>query len=256
MRIVQFTDTHLLGRQEELYGVDTYAALKQLLALALTLEPKPDVFLISGDIADDGSRAAYLRLRELFECTTVPVFLVPGNHDDLHALCSVAEGNLNVVDFTALGHWACIFINSQVTGKSYGEITDAALATLLTCLDRAGDAPVLVVLHHPPLSPCPISSCRLQNEEVLLKVIQRYRNVKAVLAGHLHQEITATFEGIQLLTTPSTFAQGIHPDKDTVVESDDFWASHKLDFSRQGFRVLDLFASGEFKTFTYNVIRA
>ena len=69
-----------------------------------------------------------------------------------------------------------------------------------------------------------------------------------ILSGHLHREIDETHDHIRLLTSPSTFAQCQHPIEWQNVNLNDFWESHQMDMTRQGFRVLDLSEAGKFQT--------
>lgn len=248
--MIQFTDTHLLPEVGlTLYGEDTFIALHRAVNKAISLNPTPDVFVVTGDISEDGSIGSYLRFKSIFLNTDIPVFVTPGNHDDLNAMrIAFKESNVEIGSYSDWEHWNGIFVSSQVPRESYGNIDTIAFQQLEASLERSKDRPIIVALHHPPLSDCPSTGCKLQNENAFLRLLAKFKNVRLVLSGHLHQEIEKDYSHIKILTSPSTFAQGHHPPISTTLDVEDFWASHSLDISKQGFRVVDLLASGEFKT--------
>lgn len=252
MRIVHFTDTHLLPEAgRELHGVDTYAALSRAVDRALSINPAPGVFLVTGDIADDGSVDSYRRFRQIFSETDIPVFVTPGNHDDVNAMKTAFLGsNIEMSSHADWGPWRGVFLNSQCTGVSHGVIDTECLERLENLLQLSNAHPILVCLHHPPLSDCPSSGCRLQNDDDLLKLLVQFKNVKAILSGHLHLDLEKEYGHLRVLTSPSTFAYGDHPAASTDVDVENFWASHSLDITKQGFRIVDLLESGELRTET------
>jgi len=69
-------------------------------------------------------------------------------------------------------------------------------------------------------------------------------NVRAVIGGHAHADFHARFKGIEVMTTPATSAQCIHEPAATCRDLVDFHASHRLDPSRHGYRILELGAGG------------
>ena len=252
MRMIQFTDTHLLPENgTKLHGEDTFVALRRAVRSALSLKPPPDIIVVTGDIAEDGSIGSYIRFKSIFKDTDIPVLVTPGNHDDLDAMRTAFSGsNIEIGSYSEWKHWSGIFVHSQVVRASHGNINSISFKELEASLERSKNRPTMIALHHPPLSDCPSTGCKLQNDREFLKLISKFKNVKMILAGHLHQDIEKDYSHFKILVSPSTFAQGLHPEASTKVDVEDFWASHALDISKQGFRVVDLLASGEFKTET------
>ena len=250
MRIVQLTDTHVVPEPgQQLHGVDTYRALERALERALALDPAPDAILVTGDLTEDGSRKSYLRCKELFSRSSLPVLVVPGNHDDDEVMRSVFHGSSIQVGGTAqLGDWFAVLVNSQVMHRSHGEIRDVEWTNVVNGLEAARGRPTLVAMHHPPVPACPSSGCQLKGSTSFVNRLSSHPNVKVVVSGHLHQQVASRHGQMVFLTTPSTFAQVTHPDAGSTADVEDFWASHSLTATQQGFRTLDLFAEGRFET--------
>ena len=82
MMIAQITDTHVRPRGKIAYGrVDTNAMLEAAVAKLEDLPRKPDLVIASGDLTDCGLAEEYQVLRDILEPLSMPVYLVPGNHD-------------------------------------------------------------------------------------------------------------------------------------------------------------------------------
>ncbi len=190
MRIIQFTDTHLLpDADKKLFGADTYDALRRAVEVAFSLNPLPNAIIATGDIAEDGSLGAYLAFKSIFESINVPIVAVPGNHDDLASMRSAfRDSNVDIATFISWEHWDGIFINSTVFQKSHGNIDKDTLLDIEQMLKQSSHRPVMISLHHAPLSGCPSSGCQLQNGDELLNLLSQYKSVKLLVSGHLHQE--------------------------------------------------------------------
>ena len=249
-RIAQITDLHLLPETGTmLYGVDTAVALEKVLRDMTSLSHPPELIIATGDLAEDGSSATYTRLRKILDEANVPTYVLPGNHDDSAEMrtCLTSE----VVRFERLANkrgWAIVLVDSHVERKDYGHVADAELRVLERNLDTAGDLPVVVALHHTPDPRCPASDCQLTNANELIELLGRHPKVKCVIAGHTHTTVDHEREGLRLFTTPSTFAQVTHAQPGEAVDHEDFWASHQLDGTRHGYRLLDLLPDGEVRS--------
>src|SRR5258708_30554427 len=82
MMIAQITDMHIRPRGKIAYGrVDTNAMLEAAVATLEALPRKPDLVIASGDLTDCGLAEEYAVLRDILESLSMPVYLVPGNHD-------------------------------------------------------------------------------------------------------------------------------------------------------------------------------
>lgn len=238
--LIQLSDSHLFGTPEAtLLGMDTADSLQRVVAQVADRHPRIDLLLASGDLSQDGTVASYQRFAELTRPLGDAARWYPGNHDEaavLDAVCAADQRREAVVD---LGNWRLILLDSSVPGQVSGYLDDAQLTLLEHALQGAAGRPVLLSFHHHPL---PVSCAWLDpiglaNADALFAITDRYPNLKAILFGHVHQEIDLWRRGVRLLATPSTcvqFAPG----------SDDFAIGDQL----PGYRWLQLGSAGQLHT--------
>lgn len=210
IELLHITDPHLFADESRrLYGVDTAESLRLVLAAALA-EGRPDAVLVTGDIGDDFSAGAYGHFRRRLGPIGVPVYCLPGNHDDPALMTTLLNGGgFQFCGRARLGDWGLVLLDTHLPGAPSGRLSDAELARLGADVRSFGDAPVLVALHHPPV---PVGSawldaCGLENAAATLAVLDALPTVRAVVSGHVHQVFELVRGGLHILTTPSTGAQ-------------------------------------------------
>lgn len=211
--LAQVTDMHIKAGGKLSYRVvDTEASLARCVEHLIKLPQVPDAVLFTGDLTDFGRPEEYDNLARLLERLTMPVFLMPGNHDDpdqmrrkfaLHAYLRQRTGKLDYLidDFPV----RIVALDSTVHTKPYGALTEAQLRWLDETLGGAPDKPTIVALHHPPFwtGIGHMDEQPLTNPAALEAVIARHPNVERVLAGHLHRSIVKRFGGTIASTSPS-----------------------------------------------------
>jgi Icc protein len=177
---------------------------------ALANGPRPDAVIATGDIGDDFSPDAYGRFRAALEAVGAPVYCLPGNHDDPRVMASMLDDRgLQYCGRARLGGWGLVFVDTHLPGQPHGRVAPAELERLDADLAELAGAPVLVCLHHPPVKVGSrwLDGVGLLNAAEVLAVLDRHPQVRAVLAGHVHQAFDARRKGVRMLTSPSTCAQ-------------------------------------------------
>lgn len=212
LTILQFSDTHLHAAPDSrMRGVPTYETFA-----AVILQAKrdarwpPDAILVTGDIVQDESRAGYLRFRNMLEPLEVPVFCIPGNHDDPKLMAvELVGGRFQVGGTARLDGWALILLDTFLTGEDAGGLGPKRLRGLEAMLEANRDAHALVCMHHQPI---PMGSAwldgvGLRDAEQFLEIIGRFDNVRGVVWGHVHQASDRTRDNVRFLSAPSTCSQ-------------------------------------------------
>ncbi|WP_440070647.1 phosphodiesterase [Streptosporangium sp. OZ121] len=167
-----------------------------------------DAVVVTGDIADNGLIEEYEIARELLT-TRHPTIICPGNHDVRSAfrkalldLDEDGDGPINQV--LRLDGLTVVLCDSSVPGRPEGFLEDETVTWLNGVLAETPDTPVIVGMHHPPVSlgtPY-VDSIRLRNPERLEAVVRRHPQVVAVITGHAHTAASTTFAGLPLSVAP------------------------------------------------------
>ena len=217
MLIAQLSDMHLRPEGQLLYDrIDTAAYLERAVAHVLTLDPRPDVVIMTGDLVEAGKPEEYARLRRLIAPLPMPVYVIPGNHDAREPLRAAfadkgyfpASGFLQyVVDD---GPVRLIALDTLVEGKPHGALCEERLTWLKARLDEQPHKPTMLFMHHPPFE-CGIDAfdhARLQEGDGRLAELVRGRgNVERAVCGHVHRPIQVRWAGTMASIAPSTAHQ-------------------------------------------------
>lgn len=216
MLIAQISDTHIKPEGALAYRrVDTSAFLARAIDHILHLDPRPDVVLGTGDLVDGASDAEYTRLRHLLAPLPMPVYLIPGNHDDRDGLRRAfpdhtympREGFIQyVVDD---GPVRLIALDTLIPGKPGGRVDEERVRWLDARLAEAPAKPTAIFMHHPPFATGIgyMDAIGLEGADLLAAVVTKHPQVERVLCGHLHRTIQARFAGTIAMTAPGTAHQ-------------------------------------------------
>jgi Icc protein len=250
INLLQITDCHLTKEVSgELLGVNTRESLDAVLDLiqdniTRNIHEKPDYILATGDLAQDASVEAYQYFNDKMAAFDCPVSWFPGNHDSGSVMAQVVskEAELNKVIQT--GDWQFVLLDSSVAGSVHGFLDKEDLAVLEQTLSDNPDRHTMVCLHHHPIDieSAWLDKIGLHNRDQLFEILDKYSNVKAILWGHIHQELDSSREGVSLFATPSTCIQFLPKSNGFAVDN-----------VAPGYRWLSLHANGEITT---EVVRA
>ena len=154
LTILQISDTHLhAAADSRMRGVTTYATFLAVLEHAQRDPRWPvDAILATGDIVQDESRAGYERFRAALEPLGVPVYSIPGNHDDPKLMGEIlTSGSFQLGGELRHGAWSIVLLSTFLAGEDAGGLGPARLQGLRQALAAHSGQHVLVAMHHHPL---------------------------------------------------------------------------------------------------------
>lgn len=211
MRIVQLSDLHL--RDGPLYSaVDPWLAWNQALSRVAGLLPRPELLLLSGDLADDGLPDTYRRLAASLGESGIDFAVLPGNHDQRQALRAAFPDQPWGHPFLACqrvdrGDCSLLLLDTLIPGCEAGEFSAEQLAWLEENCPTGRRT--IIVMHHPPFAVGIEGMDRIAcaDGERLAQWLAGRPQVEALLCGHVHRHVTSCFAGRLALTAPSTVHQ-------------------------------------------------
>lgn len=239
-RILQITDLHLFSSKEtKLVGVNTFQSIQRVLAKISDdiKQNHANLIILTGDISQDYSTASYKIAADLLQQFTCPIAITMGNHDHQTFFTEVFGQPSQVI--SNINNWKILVLNSNRSQHVDGQLSDNELDFLQKSLAASGKLPVLIFLHHHvlPVGSYWLDKIGLSNDKQFLEIIDQYQNIKAVICGHVHQEMLVIRKNVPFYSTPSTSWQ-------FEAKSHNF----KLDTLMPGYRWIDLYQDGTFKT--------
>ncbi|HVH47075.1 MAG TPA: phosphodiesterase [Labilithrix sp.] len=216
MLIAQISDTHICEQGKVCCRrVDTGPFLAKTVARLNELHPTPNLVVVTGDLVDEATPAAYARLRAHLEPLAMPYYLAVANHDRREALRAafpdqtyLSGGRFvqyTVEDFAL----RLIVLDTSIPDRHAGELCEDRLHWLESRLSEQPARPTLIFMHHPPFMSGNTAFDRLDLAGAgrLAEVVSQFRNVEGIFCGHLHRPIQARFGGTFAMTCPSTAHQ-------------------------------------------------
>jgi len=216
----------------------TYSSLCSVLDHYRDNDWRADLVVVTGDLIQDDSAAAYEHFCQLLAALQLPVYSVPGNHDVRTLMReALSEPPFFYCTSVEAGDWLITGIDSCVTGQAGGHVEADELARMDNEITKSSASNVMVFLHHPPVDMGSkwLDSVGLDNGEEFLSRTAASGKVRLAIFGHVHQPYDAEHGGMSIVGTPSTcrqFAQG----------SDDF----AVDENPPAYRRISLYADGNF----------
>jgi Icc protein len=239
--VLQLTDLHILEhRGQTMLGIDTDYSFRRTLQTAHDQHGPFDLILLTGDLAQDPCLFSYQYIHQQILPYRTPCLCLPGNHDDIDLMRRSLTGNgVACESQRLLGNWSIIALSSQKSASPAGLLADSELLKLEKNLAAYPDKPTMIAMHHPCVasgSPW-LDTMQIENSEELIAIIGCFPQVKFIVCGHIHQELSCQLGNVTLLATPSTCFQ-------FTPKSNDF----DLDSLSPGYRTLQLFADGQWRS--------
>ena len=214
--LVQITDTHILSPGKLLYdSMDTAAHLRETIGQINLMRPRPDMVLITGDLVEDSDEARYRHFIDLIKPLEMPAYVIPGNHDNPQMMLEVfadtpyfpASEDTFQYEIKDLP-FRILALNSHCDGSELPEFEVKRLSWLDKQLSRSGD-PVLIAIHHPPMT-TGIEFIDMGGSEWfqgLKSVLAAHPQVKLVICGHCHTDISGRIGQVPVYMAPATAYQ-------------------------------------------------
>lgn len=211
LKFIHITDSHLLDNADErLHDTNTKQSFETVLMHCQQQFPNIDFILLTGDISQTGSIRSYTLFKTLIAQSNVPIYGVPGNHDNPKLLQKVLpitpDDSINVIQF---GKFSLILISSWVDNAHHGMVSKFCLNQLENYLQSNINQFPIIAVHHPPVSIESkwLDEIALINKDELIQILNDSFQTPLLLFGHVHQEIDIQLNKIRILGTPSTCYQ-------------------------------------------------
>ena len=213
--VAQLTDLHIREPGRLAYGrLDTAPYLRAAVQAIRQLPQRPHAVVLTGDLTDFGRAAEYAHLAEMLAPLTMPLYLLPGNHDERAQLRrSFAQhtylGDGEFVQYSvSLGEHGLrlLTLDTVEPGAPHGRLCTKRLQWLADTLARHRGEPVLIAMHHPPFETLIGHMDKiglLEGAETLAEILAAHPNVERVICGHLHRTIYTRLGGAVVSTAPS-----------------------------------------------------
>ncbi len=249
LTVLQLTDCHFLAEaRQEILGIDTEKYFIKVLDQAFAGDQHYDVLLLTGDLAQDPCVSSYQRLQRHLLELPVPVICLAGNHDDFGIMQTLLNtNNISCAQLRVFEHWQIVCLNSQIPGKPGGFLSDNELSILTQALAEHPMHHTLCAIHHHcvPTHSAWLDTMLITNSAQLLNILTANPQAKAVVSGHIHQDLTQQIQHLQVIGTPSTCFQ-------FTPNSHNF----SLDDTAPGYRKLFLYPDGTLTTQVFRLPEA
>lgn len=216
MRIAQITDLHVAEPGTYMRSfVDANAKLAAAVAFLNDRADRIDAVVATGDLTNDGTPEQYRLLRELLTPLRLPLYLVPGNHDETDEFRAAFAGApwlpaAGPVDYAIEAHDVrLIGLDTTEPERHDGVFHEAQAAWLDATLAARPDVPTVLFCHHPPFFTklWLFDAIRLTGADLLRDVVARHPQVRQVMSGHVHRPVSSAWGATLLTCSPSTTHQ-------------------------------------------------
>ena len=191
---------------------DTRHQLMRCIQHLNQLEPKPDLVIATGDLADEPTPADYEELRRQLAGLSMPVYVIPGNHDDRDMLRAAFETEGYFQADSTFLHYCIetyplrmIALDTVEREGDAGEMCPERLSWLDDRLSEQPTRPTMIFMHHQP------KYTRIgytdyhafDGAEDMEALIARHAHVEWIACGHLHRPIQMRWGGSVVSVAPS-----------------------------------------------------
>lgn len=224
VKVIQISDTHLFADDElEIFGAKSNLTFKKVMRKIIDEDSHDaDMVFLTGDISQDETKESYEKIAHDLSSLNLPVYWIPGNHDDLAQLESIfmnAE-NFNRQSNLSLPHWYLIFLDTKIDGRDDGLLSLAELKRLKDEIMAAQvNKKIAIIMHHhpAPVGTPLIDNYILQNNKDFWDIVTGTK-VELVICGHVHGDYRFKYNNVMIESSPATCLQWEKGTKDLKVD--------------------------------------
>lgn len=211
INIIQITDPHILANQNDKFkGINPHQSLNAVISHIKSSLWNVDMIIATGDLTHDDHEKSYKNFYELLQLNNSPVFCIPGNHDTKNKILSTLPKSLFFCcEKIIKNNWLIIGLDSSIEGSPEGYLEKHELDRLELIINSNEHEHIMIYLHHHPqnIDSKWMDQIGLKNKIEFFNVIKKYKNIRVIFCGHIHQAIEMRYNNIQIIGTPSTCRQ-------------------------------------------------
>jgi len=243
LSIAQISDCHLFSETHGLHcGANVFENLCSVL-LDIKTNKIVDAIIFTGDLTQDHSVQSYQNFVSAVKLTNVevPVYFIPGNHDEIELLDKYLVGSPFSRDkIIESENWQILLLNS----KSETPAGEFRLSEFIKLTDQC--EPVksqFSFMHHHPIDVNYfIDRHGLTNKTEFWLAINKNGNMKGIACGHVHQ-------GLNILPLDSSQKVPLHTCPATSIQFDPLFDGVKaLKNVGAGYRTFKFMKEGRYTT--------
>lgn len=216
-KLIWMSDLHFVQRGNVL-GHDPRVRLQAAVKHINAHHADAEMCIVSGDVVNRGTRIDYEGVVASLDNLIIPYFPMVGNHDNRDLFRTVFSlPDTCMPDFvqykvpTTDGIAVCL--DTLKSGSDGGEYCQSRSKWLRNILTEADSKPVLVFMHHPPMSlDLPMQDTdKMENGQAFLDLIAEFACIRYLCIGHVHRPITGSIGGVPFATMRSVLYQAPPP---------------------------------------------
>ncbi len=212
--IIQLSDLHLFSEDDAtLFQATPNRNFYKIIENIKNAHLVPDLFLLTGDLSQDESKESYKKIANVLSDFNLPIYWIPGNHDNLEAMQTIFNNCINFQRGSnlKLKYFDLIFLNTKLENSDNGYLTDSELNFLEECAKYAvlnGKKIIIVMHHHPVAVGTPLlDKFILNNSDSFFEVAEKINEKHLVICGHVHGNYHIEYGKTEIEAAPATCFQ-------------------------------------------------
>jgi len=216
MKIIHLTDPHIFTNK--ILNIDPVDRFRKALDHINTNHNDANLFVITGDITDQGDKESYQLFQKIVDSIDLPKNLEPkliiGNHDNRKifkdTFSFIQQDNNGFIQYCLdIENNKFIFLDTNLEGTDQGHFCNERQQWLINILEEGSEKKIYLFMHHNPLPTGHIKSDGLglqQTREFKNILIKYKKTIKHIFFGHQHITTSGKYLGITFSSPRSTWS--------------------------------------------------